>query len=192
VRAKRSDAPSIQRLLEERNNSTSSSPARRPSYGGRPAMRSQLPDSDYKNLVKGHRLRKAHYEAGSRTWTKNSIRPSSRCVTWRTKRRSGKPEGAARTASTVARRYRQPARDLAGSNSMRPAGKHRAASDRDGGLDWIQRYILIGLGGVFGFAVTCFGVAYWISATGAQRPDQIDDGWDSGRRDLPHWAFTVL
>ncbi|OHB75321.1 MAG: hypothetical protein A2W31_02520, partial [Planctomycetes bacterium RBG_16_64_10] len=179
VRAKRPDAPSIQRLLEERQQLTvelarAQAELRRQA---RDAIASS-PDSEYKNLVKGHRLRKAHYESRIKDLDQEleKIKQQVRDLAEQSaelETQKAQLEQHQVVATDIGSRLETWRVELDSPHRVRIAQPATVME----GLDWIQRYILIGLGGVFGFAVTCFGVAYWdFRHRRLNGPDQIDDG----------------
>jgi succinoglycan biosynthesis transport protein ExoP len=179
MRAKRQDAPSIQRMLTERQQvaqeiASAQADLRRQAQ----AAMAGSPNTEYKNMVKGQKLQKKHYEVQITEIDRkfDSVQQQIRELAEENldlEMRKGDLEERQQVGNDLASQ-------IAGLDiqlgAPARARVYQRATVMDG-LDLFQRAVLVGLGGLFGLCATALGIAYLdFRRRPLNGPDQIDDG----------------
>ena len=136
------------------------------------------PNSEYKNMVKGHKLQKHHYEVQIKDIDDkfDSVQQQIRQLAEENlnlEMRKGELERRHQVANDLASKIEAIKIQLDAPARVRVFQRATVME----GLDLFQRVVLIGLGGLFGLCATGLGIAYWdFRRRPLNGPDQIDDG----------------
>ena len=179
MRAKRQDAPSIQRMLTERQQvaqeiASAQADLRRQAQ----AAMAGSPNTEYKNMVKGQKLQKKHYEVQITEIDRkfDSVQQQIRELAEENldlAMRKGALDERQQVGNDLASKIAGLDIQLGAPARVRV---FQRATVMDG-LDLFQRAVLVGLGGLFGLCATALGIAYLdFRRRPLNGPDQIDDG----------------
>jgi len=179
LRAKRPDHPSIQRL-ESRISQLSQQITRAKVEARQRAVQSlgSDPRAEYKRMLKAHQLKRSHYLKRIAELDKEFDEVQQEI------RRLAEKNMDLETQQAELDKTQQITNDLGAkletwevelASPPRVELINRAQVTQ--GINRIQRYALVVIGGMFGCGLTCFGIAYWdFGHRRLNGPDQIDDG----------------
>ena len=179
MRARRPDAPSIQRMLTQRQQVAQE--IARAQADLRRQVQTALagsPNTEYKNMVKGQKLQKKHYEVQIKEIDRrfDNVETQIRQLAEQNldlEMRRGELQERQQVGNDLASK-------IAGLDIQLDAPARVRVFQRAtvmDGLDLFQRAVLVGLGGLFGLCATALGIAYLdFRRRPLNGPDQIDDG----------------